>query len=173
MATRSALLTLINTIGTGEPNTALELRTILTELANGVTLTGDVQLIDCSNSYITANFDGTGLGIAERVGWAICNGANGTRNWAGRVPLAYGTSYTLMGATGGSKDAILVEHTHTAKISNVTGTNNDTMTATNGGSGGGTSANAGSGTINTSSAGVSGNDKNMQPYTVVLAIMKL
>lgn len=66
-------------------------------------LTGDIKEIDVSNAYIAANFDGTGLGINERTGWAICNGNNGTKNRNGRVSIGYGTSYLVMGATGGSE----------------------------------------------------------------------
>ena len=171
--TRTQLTALVTAIGTGEANTALELRTILTALVDGATLTNEVKLIDCSNAYIASNFDGTGLGINERAGWAICNGSNGTRNWNGKVPLAYGVDYLTMGAAGGSKDAVIVSHSHTAKISNVTGSDPTKFTATNGGSGGGATSNNGSGVINTSDAGESGAGKNMQPYTVVLAIMKL
>lgn len=163
MATRAELLSLVETIGTGQPNTALEMRTVLTALVNGSILSGDVQLVDCSNAYITANFDGTGLGINDRLGWAICNGNNGTRNWNGKVPMAYGTSYATMGATGGSKDAIVVEHTHTYSQYVQSGSNS--------GSGGEAAGYFQSGTTGTT--GVSGTDKNLQPYTVVLAIMKL
>jgi len=171
--TRTQLTALVTAIGTGEANTALELRTVLTALVEGATLTNEVKLVDCSNAYIASNFDGTGLGINERVGWAICNGLNGTRNWAGRVPLAYGADYLTMGAQGGNKDAVIVSHSHTAKMSNVTGSDPNKFTATNGGSGGGATSNNGNGIINTGESGESGVGKNLQPYTVVLAIMKL
>lgn len=161
--TRTELLALVTAIGTGEANTALEIRTVLTALVDGATLTNEVKLIDCSNAYIAANFDGTGLGINERVGWAICNGSNGTRNWSGRVPVAYGTGYLTMGATGGSKDAVVVAHTH--------GGIPTYAPLVSGGAGGGNLVTGGAGV--TSSTGVSGTDKNLQPYTVVLAIMKL
>lgn len=171
--TRTQLTALVTAIGTGEANTALELRTVLTALVDGATLTNEVKLIDCSNAYIASNFDGTGLGINERVGWAICNGNNGTRNWSGKVPLAYGTDYLTMGATGGSKDAVIVSHSHTAKMSNVSGGDTNKFVAQNGGSGGGSTSFNGTGVINTSNVGESGIGKNLQPYTVVLAIMKL
>lgn len=71
-------------------------------------LTGDIKEIDCSNAYITANFNGTGLGIGERIGWAICNGNNGTRNRGGKVGLQYQPSlYGTMGATGGAATHVL------------------------------------------------------------------
>lgn len=174
MSTRAELLSLVNTIGTGEANTALEIRTVLTALVNGSTLTGDVQLVDCSDAYITANFDGTGLGISDRVGWAICNGNNGTRNWNGKVPLSYGVDYTTMGATGGSKDAVVVDHTHkTIASTGAIAFHNASTHFNDGGetwASGGTTDEKLTGIVN---EGVSGTNKNMQPYTVVLAIMKL
>ena len=59
-------------------------------------LPGDLKMIDCTNEYISANFEtsgptqGRGLPGGERDGWAICNGLNGTMNRTGRVPLAWG-----------------------------------------------------------------------------------
>jgi len=109
--TRSEIQPQIDAIATGIPNTALKVRTVLNTLANGVAQTGDVKEIDVATSYIAANFDVTGLGTNERLGWAICNGNNGTRNRNGRVPLQYDPStYATLGATGGSKDAVVVSH---------------------------------------------------------------
>lgn len=165
--TRAELTALVATIATGEANTALELRTVLTALVDGATLSNEVKLVDCSNAYIASNFDGTGLGINERVGWAICNGANGTRNWNGRVPLAYGSDYLTMGATAGSKDAVVVSHSHgLTQIKN--NTNNGLLDGFYDRTVGGTPT-----TLRTNDTGESGINKNMQPYTVVLAIMKL
>lgn len=59
--------------------------------------TGDIKEVDCTEAYIATNFDSTGLGRYERDGWAICNGANGTRNRNGRVGIARGTSYPSVG----------------------------------------------------------------------------
>ena len=59
-------------------------------------LPGDLKMIDCTNEYISANFEtsgptqGRGLPGGERDGWAICNGLNNTMNRTGRVPLAWG-----------------------------------------------------------------------------------
>jgi hypothetical protein len=179
--TDEQLITAIADVATGSPNTALEIRTLLTELFNRSDKSGTIKIKDCSDAYIVANFDGTGLGINLEVGYAICNGANGTRNWAGRVPLAYGTGYTTMGATGGFKDAVLVSHSHKSiSVGLVAGTfdvirkflgslkttginleydlqgRSDTPTAGE-----------------TTTEGETGADKNMQPYTVVLVTMKL
>ena len=141
-------------------------------------VTGTIVMKDVSNAYITSNFDGTGLGIGEEVGYAICNGNNGTRNWNGRVPVAYGTSYPTMGATAGaSTHALSVAemplHGHTVKMSNATGINADTLTAQNGGSSGGSTFSNGTGSVPTGNSGSGTAHNNMQPYIVTLVTMKL
>ena len=45
-------------------------------------------------------------------GWVLCNGSNGTPDLRNRFVLGAGSTYAV-GATGGSKDAITVAHTHT------------------------------------------------------------
>jgi hypothetical protein len=101
------------------------------------------------------------------LGWARCNGRNGTPNMDGLVSIGYGTNYSVINAVGGSKDAVLVEHSH---IQNG-------ATASTGGSNRivvGATASGNSATNNvTEVVGVSGTDKNMQPYKVLLKIMKL
>jgi len=46
-------------------------------------------------------------------GWYLCNGQNGTPDLRDSFILGAGNTYSV-GATGGSKDAIVVSHTHTA-----------------------------------------------------------
>ena len=50
------------------------------------------------------------------IGWSLCNGTNGTPNLQDRFIVGAGSSYTV-GATGGSSDAIVVEHSHTGTTS--------------------------------------------------------
>ena len=45
--------------------------------------------------------------------WALCNGSNGTPNLVDRFIVGRGSAYGS-GATGGSADSIIPEHTHTA-----------------------------------------------------------
>jgi len=106
--TDAALTTAIANLASNTKNTIDEFRAILTELVNRSYKTGDVLMLSCSNAYIIANFDGTGLGIAERVGWAICNGENGTRNYDDRLPLPYGASNLTMGAPKGANTVTLL-----------------------------------------------------------------
>jgi len=79
--------------------TAENHRTVETAILNFAKdqwLVGDIKMIDCTNEYITANFEtsgptqGRGLPGGDRDGWAICNGLNNTMNRTGRVPLGWG-----------------------------------------------------------------------------------
>lgn len=170
---RTDLQGIIETIATGVPNTALKVRTALSALADGTAQTGDIKEIDVNTAYIASNFDATGLGTNQRLGWAICNGNNGTRNRNGRVSIGYDPSnYPVLGSVGGSKDAIVVLHSHTITDA---GNVND---AKAGGSLFPKTArwDSGSGTLlngTVTPTGQSGLDKNMQPYIVTLFIMKL
>lgn len=55
------------------------------------------------------------------TGWALCNGQNGTPNLIDRFVVMAGSTYNV-GSTGGSKDAIVVSHTHTQAAHNHTAT---------------------------------------------------
>lgn len=50
------------------------------------------------------------------TGWALCNGTNGTPDLRDRFIVGAGSTYSVA-ATGGSKDAVLVNHAHTASAS--------------------------------------------------------
>ena len=106
--TDAQVTTAITNLASGTPNTVLELRDLFTELFNRCPKTGTIVIKDVSNAYITANFDGTGLGINLEAGYAIANGNNGTRSWDDCVPLAYGTTNTTMGASVGSNTVTLL-----------------------------------------------------------------
>ena len=118
-------------------------------------------------------------------GWVLCNGANGTPDLRNSFIIGAGSTYAV-GATGGSTDAIVVSHTHTA-----TSTVTDPGHAHNaqaqgvspsitGGAGNfySTAANTGSAvtgiTVATSNAsvGVSGTNANLPPYYALAFIMK-
>jgi len=123
----------------------------------------EVRDLYVNQAYIDDNFDVTGLGINLMTGWARCNGQNGTPPMDGLVSIGYGTNYSVIGAFGGSKDAVVVEHTHNIRVNtNAAGSGFPAFEAA-----------TAQGTFATESTGVSGVNKNMQPYIVLLKIMKL
>ena len=126
----------------------------------------DIKAIYANSTYLGDNFDSNGLGKNLRTGWAICNGNNGTPPMQGRTIVNYGGDFTTLNATGGSKDAVVVEHTHL--IDQVF---NENAEGTKVGSGGGTVEGVGTQSVKTT--GESGVNKNMQPYIVLVYIMKL
>ena len=128
---------------------------------NANTFQFEVRDLWVSQAYIDDNFDVTGLGVALCDGYAICNGQNGTPNLDS---IGYGTNYSVIKAVGGSKNAVVVEHTHNVQI--LGGETGDTFATLSDGTGTGR-------TYVTESTGVSGLNKNMQPYMVLLKIMKL
>lgn len=141
---------------------------LLDYIQSNIAQSGDIKRVKCDLTYLEANFESDGLGKNLRLGWAICNGNNGTDNLAGRVGVGYGLGYSVLGQTGGSKDAVVVAHTHTFP-----------KTLVGKGSGGiGDFASLASNipysdnTV-TNESGVSGTNMNMQPYIINLYIMKL
>jgi hypothetical protein len=118
-------------------------------------------------------------------GWALCNGSSGTPDLRDRFVVGAGSTYAV-DATGGSADAIVVSHTHTA-TSTVTDpghihTINNTTTLGGGlmGSGTGPSGSIVSNSATTgitvattiASAGSSGTNANLPPYYALAYIMK-
>ena len=120
-------------------------------------------------------------------GWVLCNGSNGTPDLRNSFILGAGSTYAV-GTVGGSADAIVVSHTHTA-TSTVTDPGHRhgsdfTGDSSVGGAGTGnqlagntahlmTTATTGI-TVATSNAstGVSGTNANLPPYYALAFIMK-
>jgi hypothetical protein len=61
----------------------------LKEQYDNIWVTGDIKMISCTNEYRNTNFDLSGMGRLERLGWKICNGLNDTVDFGGRVPIGY------------------------------------------------------------------------------------
>ena len=125
----------------------------------------DIKAIYANSTYLGENFESNGLGKNLRTGWAICNGNNGTPNISNRVIVSYGSDFPTLNAVGGSKDAVVVEHNHTGHVIKATSTWR--------GGGDASGDNATSTTGDVSTTGESGVNKNMQPYIVLVYIMKL
>lgn len=67
------------------------------------------------------------------AGWLLCDGTNGTPNLRDRFVIGAGSSYAVA-STGGSKDAVVVSHSHT--FSATTGSAGSHRHGLNGGAGG-------------------------------------
>jgi hypothetical protein len=60
----------------------------------------------------------SGAEVNIPAGWLLCNGSNGTPDLRNRFVVGAGTgSSYAVGATGGSANAVVVSHTHTATVS--------------------------------------------------------
>lgn len=122
-------------------------------------------------------------------GWYLCNGSNGTPDLRDRFIVGAGSTYSVA-ATGGSKDSIVVAHTHSA-TTNTTGehTHNYLMGSSVYANSGGNQTDYGdsnraiptltttasglhSHTVTVSSTGSSGTDANLPPYYALAFIMK-
>ena len=125
---------------------------------------------------------------AVPAGYYLCNGLNGTPDLRNSFVLGAGSTYSV-GQTGGSTDAVIVSHTHTATsvvtdpghahkytIPTASSSTTSAFTANTG-----TSVNTGDTTSVTtgitvattnSTTGVSGTNANMPPYYALCYIMK-
>lgn len=120
------------------------------------------------------------------TGWYLCDGTNGTPDLRDRFIVGAGSTYSVA-ATGGSTDAIVVSHTHTATSTVTDPGHNHTysVVSTTGGAGGGTASYTNTASITTgsrttgvtvattnASSGVSGTNANLPPYYALAYVMK-
>lgn len=126
----------------------------------------------------------SGASSAIPAGWYLCNGTNGTPDLRDRFVVGAGSTY-VVGNTGGSKDAIVVAHTHTG-TTNTSGAHTHTIPLQanlirNGsderdGASNGTTQTSSAGehshTFTTASTGSSGTNANLPPYYALCYIMK-
>lgn len=117
------------------------------------------------------------------TGYALCDGTAGTPNLRDKFVVGAGSTYAV-GATGGSKDAVVVAHTHTATSTDAGHTHNLTQHQSTGGGDSAASAQNNNNvtattttgfaniTTTVNSAGVSGTNANLPPYYALCYIMK-
>ena len=119
------------------------------------------------------------------LGWYLCDGTNGTPDLRDKFVVGAGSTYSVA-ATGGSKDAIVVSHTHTATVTDSGHTHQAGpaagTSATNGlnngqwrtdSAGTGTTTNAVTGiSVSNSTTGSSGTNANLPPYYALAYVMK-
>ena len=129
----------------------------------------------------------SGAANAIPANYVLCDGTNSTPDLRNRFVVGAGSTYAV-GATGGSADAIVVDHTHTG-TTNTTGSHAHTASTwsptsdnIHSGFGAGKSPQKGtkstnsagnhSHTLNVDSTGSSGTDANLPPYYALCYIMK-
>ena len=120
-------------------------------------------------------------------GWALCDGTSGTPDLRNRFIVGAGSTYAV-NATGGSADAIVVSHNHTATSSVTDPGHSHTYTGPasfTGGTGGAgvfyitatpstsTATTGISVSTSVASTGSSGTNANLPPYYALAYIMKL
>ena len=118
------------------------------------------------------------------TGWLICDGTNGTPDLRNRFIVGAGSTYSVAG-TGGSADAIVVSHTHTATVTDpghthqiregvflqnsgaqfATGTEATSRFVTS-------QSNTTGISVSNSTTGSSGTNANLPPYYALAYIMK-
>jgi len=128
----------------------------------------------------------SGSVAAIPTGWVLCNGSNSTPDLRDRFVIGAGSTYAV-GNTGGSANAIVVSHTHTATSTVTDPGHNHTYTSYTNltGTAGANPIWANTSTINTGSAftgitvattnastGSSGTNANLPPYYALCYIMK-
>ena len=116
-------------------------------------------------------------------GWLLCDGTSGTPNLRNRFVVGAGSTYAVA-ATGGTADAVVVSHTHTATVADPGHTHSlnnvfyqsSPNAFTGSGGAGGTINATGSNTtgisVSNSTTGVSGTNQNLPPYYALAYIMK-
>lgn len=157
--------------------------------ASAATNTTQIATTEFVTTAVTASFPTGGIilwsgSIATiPAGWVLCNGTSGTPDLRNRFVVGAGSTYAVA-ATGGSADAIVVSHTHTATVTDPghAHTFSSVLSDTIGGSGS-QPGYRGSGTTTTSTAstsisvsnsstGSSGTNANLPPYYALAYIMK-
>jgi hypothetical protein len=132
----------------------------------------------------------SGATSAIPTGWLICDGTSSTPDLRNRFVVGAGSTYSV-DATGGSADASLPSHTHTATVTDpghnhtiAGGDGSASITFANGGSAGrpsGTGSSHQTGVISTattgitvanSTEGVTATNANLPPYYALAYIMK-
>ena len=130
----------------------------------------------------------SGATDAVPAGWALCDGANDAPDLRDRFVVGAGSTYDV-NATGGSKDAVAITHSHTATSSVTDPGHTHTLTSYcrpgASGLGAGQSGNWGGTKVSTTTktgisvatsvnaTGDSGTDKNLPPSYALAYIMKV
>ena len=126
----------------------------------------------------------SGASSAIPSGWLLCNGTSSTPDLRNRFVVGAGSTYAV-GTTGGTADAVVVSHTHTATVTDPghthtygnsqrvqVGTDNGTAYDAQNGATFTTGSRVTGITVANSTEGVSGTNQNLPPYYALCYIMK-
>ena len=122
----------------------------------------------------------SGSAAAIPTGWLLCNGSSGTPDLRNRFVVGAGSTYAV-DATGGSANAVVVSHTHTATVTDAGHSHGGGATQYYIGANGthgyvtqqaNTSTATTGITVANSTEGVSGTNANLPPYYALCYIMK-
>ena len=159
--------------------------------ASAATNTTQIATTEFVTTAVTASFPTGGIimwsgSIATiPAGWLLCNGTSGTPDLRNRFVVGAGSTYAVA-ATGGSADAIVVSHTHTATVTdpghnhqfkggtynNSEGAGPNSIANTANSLSDTTASNTTGITVSNSTTGSSGTNANLPPYYSLAFIMK-
>jgi hypothetical protein len=164
--------------------------TPLTPTASAGTNTTQIASTAFVTTAVAAAFPSGGIiiwsGSSASIpsGWVLCNGSNSTPDLRDKFVVGAGSTYAV-GATGGSANAIVVSHTHTATVTDPGHAHTYNENTSNEYVGTGvlrtdvwndSSTNTGSATtgitVSNASTGSSGTNANLPPYYALAYIMK-
>ena len=148
-----------------------------------LTVTGTTTGITTIPSGVIVMWSGSVGSVPS--GWYLCDGTNSTPDLRNKFLVGAGSTYSV-GATGGSADAVVVSHTHTASVTDPGHNHTYSRTIVNGAvftdhSGSDTqqgydypnTSTATTGiSVSNSTTGVSGTNANLPPYYALAYIMK-
>ncbi len=148
---------------------------------NGTSLLGSGDVSTSLPTGIITLWSGSSASIP--AGWLLCDGTNSTPDLRDRFVVGAGSTYAV-GATGGSANATLVSHTHTATVTDPGHTHNlpgstssggttQTQLGVNATAQNGSTATATTGiSVGISTEGSSATNANLPPYYALCYIMK-
>jgi len=177
----------VSALSAADTRTALGAQATLVSGTNIKTVNG-TSLLGSGDVAISAVPSGvillwSGSAASIPAGWVLCDGTNSTPDLRDRFVVGAGSTYAV-GATGGSKDAIVVSHTHTATVTDPGHTHNlpgntssgntiQTQLGVNPPNQNGSTSSATTGiSVDISTTGSSGTNANLPPYYALCYIMK-
>jgi hypothetical protein len=177
----------VSALSAADTRTALGAQATLVSGTNIKTVNG-TSLLGSGDVAISAVPSGvillwSGSAASIPAGWVLCDGTNSTPDLRDRFVVGAGSTYAV-GATGGSANATLVSHTHTATVTDPGHTHNLPGNTSSGGTiqtqlgvsstaqNGSTSSATTGISVGISTEGSSATNANLPPYYALCYIMK-